>query len=150
LTDPPRRIRRKLVAAPPIELLDGADEAERAFLNQVEKGETLVPVVLRDRDHQPQVGLDHPSLCLLVAALDALCELDLLRSRQQLVTAGLTQEQLQGIRRRLDWGREQRGDRTLVVFDHVDPARLELAVYGIGLERIEAVHLENVRELRGL
>src|SRR5919201_3010194 len=50
LPDPPGRIGRELVAAAPVELLDRADEAQRPFLDQVEEGQALVAVVLRDRD----------------------------------------------------------------------------------------------------
>ena len=37
LADPPRRVGRELVALAVVELLDGPNEAERAFLNEVEK-----------------------------------------------------------------------------------------------------------------
>src|SRR5215211_8009940 len=36
LADPPRRVRRELVAAPVVELLDGADQPERALLDQIQ------------------------------------------------------------------------------------------------------------------
>src|SRR5262249_20168191 len=45
LTDPPRRVRRELEAAAPVELLDRTDQAQRALLDQVEERETLVAVV---------------------------------------------------------------------------------------------------------
>src|SRR5207244_12959937 len=45
LPDPPGRVRRELVAAAPVELLDRADETKRSFLDQVEEGEALVAVV---------------------------------------------------------------------------------------------------------
>ena len=81
LADPPGRVGRELVAPPPVELLDGADQAERSFLDQVEERQALVSVVLRDRDDEAQVRLDHVGLRAHVAALDALGELDLLRLR---------------------------------------------------------------------
>ena len=109
LPDPPGRVRRELEAASPVELLDRADEPERALLDEVEEREALVAVVLRDRDDEPEVRLDHPLLRLHVAALDPLRELDLLRGGQQLVPARLAQEELQRIGRRLD-GRGQRDD----------------------------------------
>src|SRR5690349_17315966 len=37
LADPPRRVRRELVATPPVELLDGADEADDPLLDEVEQ-----------------------------------------------------------------------------------------------------------------
>src|SRR5207248_11646592 len=63
--------------------LDSADEAEGALLDQVEEGETLIAVVLGDRNHQAQVRLDHPLLRGAVAALDPLRELGLLCGREQ-------------------------------------------------------------------
>src|SRR4029077_17375331 len=84
------------------ELLDGTDEAERSFLDEVEEGETLVPVVLRDRDHEAEVRLDHVLLGVPVAALDLLCELDLLSRGQERVPSGLAEEELEGVGRRFD------------------------------------------------
>jgi hypothetical protein len=89
LADPPGGVGGELEAATPVELLDGADQAEGAFLDQIEERESLVPVVLRDRDHEPQVRLDHPLLRVRVAELDPLRELDLLGRSEQLVAAGL-------------------------------------------------------------
>src|SRR5207302_7628579 len=97
LADPPGRIRRELVAAPPVELLDRADEAERPLLDQVEERHALVSVVLGDGDDEPQVRLDHPLLRLDVAALEALRELDLLRRGQERMAAGLAQEELERV-----------------------------------------------------
>src|ERR671928_61201 len=70
LTDPPRRVGRELVAPAPVELLDRPDQPQRPLLDQVEERQALVAVVLRDRDDEAEVGLDHPLLRLLVAALD--------------------------------------------------------------------------------
>src|SRR5262245_28093475 len=55
LPDPPRRIRRELVALAVVELLDRADETEAALLDQVEEGEPAAEVALRDRDDEPEV-----------------------------------------------------------------------------------------------
>src|SRR3954453_14116510 len=117
LADPPRGVRRELVPAAPVELLDGADQAERPFLDQVEEREALVAVVLRNRDDEAQIGLDHPRLRRHLAALDALGELDLLRRRQQRVPAGIAQEELERVggrllgrdRLRRRWWRGRRG-----------------------------------------
>ena len=62
LADPPGRVGRELVAAAPVELLDGANEAERALLDQVEERQALVAVVLGNRDDEAQVRLDHALL----------------------------------------------------------------------------------------
>ena len=59
LADPPGRVRRELVAAAVVELLDRADQPHRPLLDQIQEREPAAEVRLRDRDHQPQVGLDH-------------------------------------------------------------------------------------------
>ena len=142
---------RELVAAAPVELLDRPDQAERPFLDQVEERQPLVAVVLRDRDDEAQIRLDHPLLRLHVAALDLLRELDLLRRRQQLVPAGLAQEELQRVRRRLDRRRRWRGRWRLLDFlrvvDDLDAARLELAVEEVEVEDVELVHFREVVQL---
>ncbi len=148
LADPPRRIGRELEAAAPVELLDGSDEPERALLDEVEEREALVAVVLRDRDDEPEVRLDHPLLRVHVAALDPLRELDLLRRGQQLVPAGLAEEQLQRVRGRLDGSRE-RDDGLGVgwLLDDLDRALVELAQNGVLLELRQLVDLGDLREI---
>src|SRR5437763_10194772 len=155
LADPPGRVRGELVPAPPVELLDGADQPEGSFLDQVEEGQTLVAVVLRDRDDEAQVRLDHALLRLAVAPLDALRKLDLLRRREQRMATGFAQEELKRVgrrlvrelrrERRLGWGRRR---LTLaLLLDDLDPALVELAVERVGLERIERVRLEHLGEV---
>src|SRR5262245_40621087 len=68
LADPPGRVRRELVAAAVLELVDGLHQADVAFLDQVEELKPAVGVLLRDRDDQPEVGLDH--LLLGLGGLD--------------------------------------------------------------------------------
>src|SRR5215470_2555304 len=68
LADPPGRVRRELVAAAILELVDGLHQADVAFLDQVEELKPAVGVLLRDRDDQPEVGLDH--LLLGLGGLD--------------------------------------------------------------------------------
>ena len=148
LPDPPGRVGRELEAPAPVELLDGPDQAERALLDQVEEGKPLVAVVLRDRDHEPEVGLDHRLLRDEVAALDPLRERHLLRRRQQRVAPGLAQEQLQRVGRRLggrdgEWGRLGRARRV----DHLDSPLVELAQERVVLERRELVGLDELGEL---
>src|SRR5213592_2287160 len=48
LADPPRRVGRELVALAVVELLHGADQAERALLDQVEERQPAAEVRLRD------------------------------------------------------------------------------------------------------
>src|SRR4029079_15698278 len=57
LADPPRRVRRELVALAVVELLDRADQAERALLDQVEEAEAAAEVALRDADDEAEVRL---------------------------------------------------------------------------------------------
>ncbi|MPN03676.1 hypothetical protein SDC9_150908 [bioreactor metagenome] len=59
LADPPGRVGRKTEAALGVELFQRMDETEVAFLDQVEKGNAAVQVVLGDIHHQAQVVLDH-------------------------------------------------------------------------------------------
>jgi len=65
LPDPPRGIGRELVAAAVLELVHGLHQADIAFLNQVQKLQAAVWCIFRDRNHQPQVGLDQLALGLL-------------------------------------------------------------------------------------
>src|SRR3954464_12489119 len=102
LADPPRRVRRELVAAAVVELLDGADEAQRALLDEIQEGQAAAQIRLGDRDDEAQVGLDHLLLGGHVAALDALGERDLLGGGQQRDLADRAQVEAQGIQRRLD------------------------------------------------
>src|ERR687884_2275532 len=97
LADPPRRIGRELEALAVVELLRRADEPDRAFLDQVEERQALVAVLLRDRDDEAQVRLDHLLLRAMVAPLDPLRELDLLRGCQQVDLADVLEEELQRV-----------------------------------------------------
>src|SRR5207247_2876111 len=116
----------------------------------VEEGKPLVAVALRNGDDKTQVRLDHPLLRLLVAALDALCELDLLRGRQQRVPPGLAQEELERIRRRLDGSGKKRGRPLPIVLADVEPTRLELANDPVDLDRIERLRLQDLDQLHAL
>ena len=102
LTDPEGRVRRETEALAPVELLDGADQAQHPFLDQVTEGEALALIAARVRDHQAEVGVDHAFLGGQVPPLDALGELDLLARLEQRVPASLTQEQLERVEGRID------------------------------------------------
>jgi hypothetical protein len=99
LPDPPRRVRRELVAPPPVELLDRAVQPERALLDQVEERNAQAAVALRDRHDQPEVRFDHPPLRRRVAALDRLGEDHLVRGGEQLVLPDVREEELQAVAR---------------------------------------------------
>src|SRR6188474_2509795 len=65
LADPPRRIRRELVAAAVLELVDGLHQADVAFLDQIEELQAAVGVLLGDRHDEAEVGFDQLLLRLL-------------------------------------------------------------------------------------
>src|SRR5690606_30339368 len=69
LPDPPGGVGGELVAAAVLELLDGADEALVALLEEVEEAHAAAVVLLGDADDQAQVGLDEV-LARQVAVLD--------------------------------------------------------------------------------
>ena len=114
LADPPRRVRRELEAAAVVELLDRADEAERALLDEVEEREPAPEIALRDRDDEPQVRLDHVLLRPHVAALDELRERDLLVGGQQRHLPDLAEVEAQRVERRLHREIELRLDLLLL------------------------------------
>ena len=104
LADPPRRVGRELEAHRVVELLDRADQAEVALLDQVEQRHAGLRVVARDRHHEPEVRLDQLSLRRLVALVLAPGELALLGGCQQAAVADLAHVELEGILRRLGDG----------------------------------------------
>jgi hypothetical protein len=60
LADPPRGVRAELEAAPVVELLDGAHQADVALLDEVEQRHASSGVPLGDADDKAQVGLGLP------------------------------------------------------------------------------------------
>ena len=56
LPDPPGRVGGKLVAAPIFEFLHRLHQSHVAFLDQVEEREAAISVLLRNRDHEAQIG----------------------------------------------------------------------------------------------
>ncbi len=97
LANPPGRVGRKLEAKAVVELLDGADQAEVALLDQVEQRNAGIREVAGDRHDQPQVRLDQTSFGRLVAHVLAARELSLLAWSQQPAVADLADVQLQRI-----------------------------------------------------
>ena len=99
LADPPGRVRRELVVQRLIELLDRADQAERALLDQVQERQPLPLEALGDRHDEPQVGLHHALLGAQVATPDALRERDLLVGPKQPDAADIAQEEVERVGR---------------------------------------------------
>jgi len=65
LSNPPRRIGAELIASPVIEFLHGANQANVAFLDQIQEGHTPAHVLFGDADDETRVGLDEMLLCCL-------------------------------------------------------------------------------------
>ena len=70
LTDPPRGVRGELEALLVVELLDGADQAEVALLDQVQEQHAAPDVALGDGNDQTQVCTDERLLGLKTNVLD--------------------------------------------------------------------------------
>ena len=60
LADPPVGIRRKLVTHGRVEFVHGSFQADRSFLNQIQKFQTLVLIFLGNAHDQAEVGCHHP------------------------------------------------------------------------------------------
>src|SRR6266851_4276367 len=71
LSDPPRRVGRELVALAVVKLLDGANETDVPFLDEVEEAHAAADVLLRDRHDETEVGLGQV-VTRVVALLDEL------------------------------------------------------------------------------
>ena len=154
LADPPGRVGRELEALALVELLGGAHEADRPLLDQVEERQPLVAVALRDRDDEAEVRLDHLLLRAMVAALDPLRELDLLRGGEQLDLADVLEEELERVGRDLADGLVE--PRLLLRLrlrrlrvDDLDLQLLERAVDVVDLRRLEIELVERERDLLG-
>ena len=64
LSNPPSRVGAELVALAVVELFDGADEADVAFLNEIQEGHAPADVLFGDTDDKAEV-------CLCEVALGA-------------------------------------------------------------------------------
>src|SRR5262245_31417444 len=76
LPDPPRRVGRKLVAAPVLELVDRLHQSNVSLLDQIQELQAAVAVFLDDGDHQAKVGFHQFLLGLTGLALTLLHGLD--------------------------------------------------------------------------
>jgi hypothetical protein len=84
LLDPPRGVGRKLCAFGWVKAFHTFHQADIAFADQVQEGESQVFVVTGNLNHQLEVGLDHFFASFFVPFLNAKRELDLFGGRQQL------------------------------------------------------------------
>ncbi len=108
-----------------VELLDRANQTQCAFLDQVKKREPGTAIPLRDRDHEPQVRLNHLTLGAQVATFDPLRERHLLIGCQERDASDRLEVQLQRTERFLG-SSEPRG-RGLVL-DDVQPGGQRIAL----------------------
>ena len=134
-----------------VELLGGPNEPDRPLLDQIQEREALVPVALRDRDDEAEVGLDHRLLRSVVAALDALCQLDLLRRGQEVDLADVLEEELERLGRDLPLLGHRLG---LILFlgrgfDELDLQLVEAAVELVELRRVDLDLLERDADVLG-
>src|SRR5947209_15925355 len=89
LANPPCGIGAKTKAPCWIELLGGPNQAQIAFLHQIEQKNTLVVVAFGDADDQTQVCLDQLLLCLYITIGDTSRNGHLLLCCQQRITSNL-------------------------------------------------------------
>jgi hypothetical protein len=140
LADPPGRVRRELVAAPVVELLHGADQPERALLDQIQERQAAPEITLRDGDHEPQVGFHHLLLGLQVPSLDPLRERHFALGGEERHAADRPQVQPQRVQARLDREvdlRLARGIRRLLAID----GAFEPSAFGRRRASIRADHV---------
>lgn len=78
LFDPPGGVGAEFAAFAGVEALDGFDEADVAFGDEVEEGHAEVGVIAGDFDDEAEVGADHDLLGLGVALADTIGEGDFL------------------------------------------------------------------------
>ena len=145
LADPPGRVGRELEALAVVELLRRAHEPDRPLLDQVEERQPLVAVALRDRDDETQVRLDHRLLRGVVAALDPLRQLDLLRGGEQRHLADVLEEELERVGRDLACLLDLR--LGLVPLDDLDLQLVERRVELVDLRRVEVELVESARDV---
>src|SRR5262245_20807094 len=72
LPDPPHGVGNELDVLLGIEALSGLDEADVAFVDQIEEGKPAATIFLGDTHDEPQIGFDQPLEGLSIAPLDPL------------------------------------------------------------------------------
>jgi len=95
LLDPPRGVGRELAALARVKTFDGLDQADIAFANEVKERKAKILIVHRDLHDEPEIGGNHVVAGGLVAAADALRQLDFLLDRQEGGLADLLEVKLE-------------------------------------------------------
>ena len=91
LTDPPHGVGDEFDALVGVELSGGGEEADVAFTDQVDEGQSAVLVFLGDGDDEAQVALDELLERVRVAGADLFGEIDLLRTLEEGVRGDLVE-----------------------------------------------------------
>ncbi len=97
LANPPRRVRRQLVAELVVELLDGAHQAEVSILDEIEERDVGARVVASDGHDESEVRLDETPARGVVACVLAARELTLLLACQKRTGADLAHVELERV-----------------------------------------------------
>jgi hypothetical protein len=90
LPDPPHRVRGQPEAAAAVELLDRADQADVALLDEIEQRRAALRIPACDRDDESEIRLDQTPSRRLVAQTLASDKLALLDRRKQRAATELT------------------------------------------------------------
>ena len=122
-----------------VELLDCANQAHVAFLDEIEEGHAAADVLLGNADHKTQVRFGELVLRLLVTLLDQLCVVHLLLGLEQRHAADLLEVHANRVIERDGVDRLGLGDELLV--DLVDG--LEVLVTIADLDAHLAKHMED-------
>lgn len=77
LADPPRGIRRELEPPVWIKFIDRTEESYISLLNKIEQTKSASHILLRDRDHETEIGLCQSLARFLISLLDEVSESDL-------------------------------------------------------------------------
>ena len=97
LANPQCGVGREAKALAPVELLARADQAEQTLLDEVGERQALVLIAPRVGGDEAQIGVDEQFLGVQVAALDALCQVDLLGGGEQWVAARVREQLIDGL-----------------------------------------------------
>ena len=97
LANPPGGVGAEVAATLPVELLGGAHQAEIAFLDEVDEGDTGVGVAARDGDDETEVGFDETLAGAPIAALGTLGEDDFFVMREEREATNIVEVALEGV-----------------------------------------------------
>jgi hypothetical protein len=94
LLDPPARVGRELKSAAPVEPINRLDQADGGLLDQVLHVTAFILVLLGDADGKSEVRFDHLIASPSISGLNALGDLNLLLTGQQISLSNLFEKTL--------------------------------------------------------